>query len=61
MSTAVTNRRGRAGRIRPDSPAFTVLLGMLASLPTFGIDMILPTLSTTAIALQHRRPRSGRQ
>jgi DHA1 family bicyclomycin/chloramphenicol resistance-like MFS transporter len=52
MTSVVTDRPGRAGRIRPDSPAFTVLLGMLASLPTFGIDMILPSLSTTAIAVR---------
>ncbi|WP_244507478.1 MFS transporter [Methylobacterium phyllostachyos] len=38
-------------RIRPDSRAFSVLLGLLAALPTFGIDMILPSLSATAAAL----------
>jgi DHA1 family bicyclomycin/chloramphenicol resistance-like MFS transporter len=38
-------------RIRPDSFAFTLLLGLLSSLPTFGIDMILPTLSATGAAL----------
>jgi DHA1 family bicyclomycin/chloramphenicol resistance-like MFS transporter len=31
--------------IDPDSLAFSLLLGLLCSLPTFGIDMILPTLS----------------
>jgi DHA1 family bicyclomycin/chloramphenicol resistance-like MFS transporter len=34
-------------RIRPDSFAFSLLLGLLSSLPTFGIDMILPSLSAT--------------
>jgi MFS transporter, DHA1 family, multidrug resistance protein len=38
-------------RIRPGSAAFSALLGLLAALPTFGIDMILPSLSDTATAL----------
>jgi MFS transporter, DHA1 family, multidrug resistance protein len=38
-------------RIRPDSFAFTLLLGLLSSLPTFGIDMILPSLSATGADL----------
>ncbi|MFC6739162.1 hypothetical protein [Methylobacterium tardum] len=38
-------------RIRPGSAAFSALLGLLAALPTFGIDMILPSLSDTAAAL----------
>ncbi|MCJ2019829.1 Bcr/CflA family efflux MFS transporter [Methylobacterium sp. E-065] len=38
-------------RIHPDSRAFSALLGLLAALPTFGIDMILPSLSETAAAL----------
>ncbi|MEA2772535.1 MAG: transporter, family, multidrug resistance protein [Acetobacteraceae bacterium] len=38
-------------RIHPDSFAFTLLLGLLSALPTFGIDMILPTLSATGSAL----------
>src|SRR5258705_7321714 len=38
-------------RIHPNSFAFTLLLGLLSSLPTFGIDMILPTLTATGIAL----------
>ncbi|MCJ2086207.1 Bcr/CflA family efflux MFS transporter [Methylobacterium sp. E-005] len=38
-------------RIRPDSRVFSALLGLLAALPTFGIDMILPSLSETAAAL----------
>jgi hypothetical protein len=37
-------------RIHPNSFAFT-LLGLLSSLPTFGIDMILPTLSATGANL----------
>jgi MFS transporter, DHA1 family, multidrug resistance protein len=38
-------------RIQPDSFALTLLLGLLSSLPTFGIDMILPTLSATGADL----------
>ncbi|MEA2729478.1 MAG: transporter, family, multidrug resistance protein [Acetobacteraceae bacterium] len=38
-------------RIHPDSFAFTLLLGLLSALPTFGIDMILPTLPATGSAL----------
>jgi DHA1 family bicyclomycin/chloramphenicol resistance-like MFS transporter len=38
-------------RIHPNSIAFTLLLGLLSSLPTFGIDMILPSLSATAADL----------
>src|SRR3984893_14372492 len=38
-------------RIHPDSFVFTLLLGLLSSLPTFGIDMILPSLSATAADL----------
>jgi DHA1 family bicyclomycin/chloramphenicol resistance-like MFS transporter len=38
-------------RIHSDSFAFTLLLGLLSALPTFGIDMILPTLSATGSAL----------
>jgi DHA1 family bicyclomycin/chloramphenicol resistance-like MFS transporter len=38
-------------RIAPNSLAFTWLLGLLSALPTFGIDMILPTLPATAAAL----------
>jgi hypothetical protein len=38
-------------RIRPDSLPFTLLLGLLSSLPTFGIDMILTTLSATGADL----------
>jgi DHA1 family bicyclomycin/chloramphenicol resistance-like MFS transporter len=38
-------------RIHADSFAFTLLLGLLSSLPTFGIDMILPSLSATGADL----------
>jgi MFS family permease len=38
-------------RIHPDSSVFTLLLGPLSSLPTFGIDMILPSLSATGADL----------
>jgi len=38
-------------RIHPDSSVFTLLLGLLSSLPTFGIDMILPSLSATGADL----------
>ncbi len=38
-------------RIAPDSFAFTLTLGLLATLPTFGIDMLLPSLSATGTAL----------
>jgi MFS transporter, DHA1 family, multidrug resistance protein len=38
-------------RISPNSLAFTWLLGLLSALPTFGIDMILPTLPATGAAL----------
>lgn len=34
-------------RIYPDSFAFTLLLGLMTSLPTFGIDAPLPSLSAT--------------
>ncbi|MET0675639.1 MAG: MFS transporter, partial [Bradyrhizobium sp.] len=37
--------------ISPRSRTFTWLLGLLCSLPTFGIDMILPTLPATGLAL----------
>jgi len=38
-------------RIAPNSIAFSGLLGLLSALPTFGIDMILPSLPATAAAL----------
>jgi MFS transporter, DHA1 family, multidrug resistance protein len=38
-------------RIEPNSSGFNWLLGLLSALPTFGIDMILPTLPATGAAL----------
>jgi DHA1 family bicyclomycin/chloramphenicol resistance-like MFS transporter len=38
-------------RIQTNSFAFTVLLGLLAALPSFGIDMVLPALPATGAAL----------
>lgn len=46
-------------RIYPDSLAFTLLLGLLSSLPTFGIDMILPSLSDTAADLGATQAEAG--
>jgi MFS transporter, DHA1 family, multidrug resistance protein len=46
-------------RIHPNSLAFTLLLGLLSSLPTFGIDMILPTLSATGAALGVPASKAG--
>ena len=43
-----------AARMHPDSLSFTLFLGLLAALPTFGIDMILPTLPAMADALGAR-------
>ena len=37
--------------MRPNSTTFTLFLGVLAGLPTFGIDMILSSLPATGIAL----------
>jgi MFS transporter, DHA1 family, multidrug resistance protein len=39
-------------RIPPTSMAFTLLLGFLVALPSFGIDMSLPALSATAATLR---------
>lgn len=39
-------------RLPPNSMAFTLLLGFLFALPSFGIDMSLPALSATAAALR---------
>jgi MFS transporter, DHA1 family, multidrug resistance protein len=38
-------------RIPPASIAFTMLLGLLVALPSFGIDMSLPALTATGTAL----------
>src|SRR3569833_3022836 len=51
LSPDVSAKRVPIMRIRPDSFAFSLLIGLLASLPTFGIDMILPSLSATAADL----------
>ncbi|GJD51301.1 Bicyclomycin resistance protein [Methylobacterium crusticola] len=37
--------------VAPGSAGFSALLGLMAALPTFSIDMILPSLSATAAAL----------
>jgi DHA1 family bicyclomycin/chloramphenicol resistance-like MFS transporter len=37
--------------LQTSSAAFSAVLGLLAALPTFGTDMILPSLSATAAAL----------
>jgi DHA1 family bicyclomycin/chloramphenicol resistance-like MFS transporter len=37
--------------LRTSSATFSAVLGLLAALPTFGVDMILPSLSATAAAL----------
>jgi MFS transporter, DHA1 family, multidrug resistance protein len=46
-------------RISPQSFGFTLLLGFLSSLPTFGIDMVLPSLSATGAALGARTADLG--
>lgn len=38
-------------RIPPTSPAFTVLLGLLAVVPGFGVDMALPSLAAAGASL----------
>jgi DHA1 family bicyclomycin/chloramphenicol resistance-like MFS transporter len=37
--------------MNPNSVAFTLFLGLRAAVPTFGIDVILPILSATGVAL----------
>ena len=46
-------------RIQPASFAFTLLLGLLASVPYSGIDMSLPALAATGIALGARPASVG--
>jgi DHA1 family bicyclomycin/chloramphenicol resistance-like MFS transporter len=46
-------------RIDPRSFAFTLLLGLLAAVPAFGIDMILPTLSATGASLGVPAAKAG--
>jgi DHA1 family bicyclomycin/chloramphenicol resistance-like MFS transporter len=38
-------------RIPPASVAFTLLMGFLVALPSFGIDMSLPALTATGASL----------
>jgi DHA1 family bicyclomycin/chloramphenicol resistance-like MFS transporter len=46
-------------RIPPTSAAFTLLLGFLVALPSFGIDMSLPALTATGAALGVSPARAG--
>jgi DHA1 family bicyclomycin/chloramphenicol resistance-like MFS transporter len=46
-------------RIPPASAAFTLLLGFLVALPSFGIDMGLPALTETGVALRVAPARAG--
>jgi DHA1 family bicyclomycin/chloramphenicol resistance-like MFS transporter len=45
--------------IPPTSTAFTLLLGFLVALPSFGIDMSLPALNVTSAALHVAPARAG--
>ena len=46
-------------RIPPASAAFTLLLGFLVALPSFGIDMSLPALTATGAALRVAPAQAG--
>jgi DHA1 family bicyclomycin/chloramphenicol resistance-like MFS transporter len=46
-------------RVPPASMAFTLLLGFLVALPSFGIDMSLPALTATGAALRVAPARAG--
>jgi MFS transporter, DHA1 family, multidrug resistance protein len=46
-------------RIPPTSTAFTLLLGFLVALPSFGIDMSLPALTATGAALRVAPGQAG--
>ena len=46
-------------RIPPASTAFTLLLGFLVALPSFGIDMSLPALTATGAALHVAPAQAG--
>jgi DHA1 family bicyclomycin/chloramphenicol resistance-like MFS transporter len=46
-------------RLPPASVAFTLLLGFLVALPSFGIDMSLPALTATGAALRVAPARAG--
>ncbi len=49
----------RSMRIPPASPYFTILLGLLAALPSFGIDMSLPSLSAIGTSLGVSADQAG--
>jgi DHA1 family bicyclomycin/chloramphenicol resistance-like MFS transporter len=49
----------RPVRIPPASTAFTLLLGFLVALPSFGIDMSLPALTATGAALPVAAAQAG--
>src|ERR1700716_2326023 len=49
----------RSMRISPASMAFTLLLGFLVALPSFGIDMSLPALTATGAALRVAPAQAG--
>ena len=46
-------------RVRPASMAFTLLLGFLVALPSFGIDMSLPALTAMGAALRVAPAQAG--
>ena len=46
-------------RLPPTSTAFTLLLGFLVALPSFGIDMSLPALTSMGAALGVAPERAG--
>ena len=46
-------------RLPPTSTAFTLLLGLLVALPSFGIDMSLPALTSMGAALGVAPERAG--
>lgn len=46
-------------RLPPTSMAFTLLLGLLVALPSFGIDMSLPALTSVGAALGVAPERAG--
>jgi hypothetical protein len=49
----------RSVRVPPASMAFTVLLGFLVALPSFGIDMSLPALTAMGAALRVAPAQAG--
>jgi MFS transporter, DHA1 family, multidrug resistance protein len=46
-------------RVPPASMAFTLLLGFLVALPSFGIDMSLPALTAIGAALHVAPAQAG--